>query len=112
MKTIILVLFTSILSAQTIDYDKIDYRPELLSKKDFQKEIIKNIIITDESITKIEISFCVNINGYVFDINTNLKDHDLNEHIKKIILDLGKWTTPEDEGKPVNCKIKFNIIVR
>lgn len=94
MKILILILFTSILSGQTIDYNKIDYRPELLSKKDFQKEIIKKLFITDESITKIEITFCVNINGYVFDVNTNLNDNELNEHIKKIILELGYWSIP------------------
>ncbi len=103
MKTLILILFTSIATSQTIDYNEIEERPELLSKNDFTKELFR---IEDlDSYTSYDVSFIVNSQGNITNINAI-------EPIKKALILLGKWTTPKDKGKPVNCSINFKLKVR
>lgn len=111
MKKLILFIlfFAQSIVAQTepkvfTEYNNCEIYPQLLSKKDVVKEIVKQLNVEET----VDIHFYISKQGNFFSVNITNKEKYYSK-LHRILDNLGKWFPGEVNGEKVVVRIKFRI---
>jgi len=107
MKKLILLLFCISFYGQEnfpyTEYNNCEIYPQLVSGKDFIKEITRNVYIEEP----LEISFYVSEEGDYFALMVSKENYRVK--INTILKKLGKWYPGKFNGEAIITKIKFKV---